>query len=332
MTTTPERTEGTTDGTNSVTLSQVPLPEVDPTTPQWPGRFFDLGELKLHARVTPGPGDGAPDALYVHGLGGSSSNWTDLAAQLSGEVNGYALDLPGFGRSEPPHGWPFTPQAQADIVIRFIEHLGGAPVQLFGNSLGGLTAVLVAARRPDLVRSLTLISPAMPDLRPDPRRLSDPRMALIYVPLLGKRVRRELANATDRQRAMQIIELCFANPSAVPEHRIAEAERENAERATMAWAAAALDGASLGLFRTWARFGRRSVWRLLPRIPTPTLVVWGQKDRLVTVRKAPRTAYSLARGKLMVLANAGHVAQMEEPQKVARAVLGMWESVAAGTW
>lgn len=332
MTTTPHRAEAPADGTESVPLSQAPLPEVDPTTPAWPGRFVDLGELELHVRVTSGPGDGAPDAVYVHGLGGSSTNWTDLAGQLSGEVNGYALDLPGFGRSEPPRDWPFTPQAQAEIVIKFIEHLGGAPVQLFGNSLGGLTALFVAAARPDLVRSLTLISPAMPDLRPDPRRLSDPRMALIYVPLLGRRVRKELANATDRQRAMQIIELCFANPSAVPEHRVAEAEHEGAERSTMPWANAALDGASLGLFRAWARFGKRSVWRLLPRISTPTLVVWGRRDRLVTVRKAPRTAYGLPKGKLMVLEDSGHVAQMEEPRKVARAVLGMWESVTAGSW
>jgi pimeloyl-ACP methyl ester carboxylesterase len=49
-------------------------------------------------------------------------------------------------------------------------------VHLVGNSFGGAVALTVAARRPELVRTLTLVSPAMPDLRPDPRRVSDPRL------------------------------------------------------------------------------------------------------------------------------------------------------------
>jgi len=53
--------------------------------------------------------------------------------------------------------------------------------------------------------------------------------------------------------------------------------------------------------------------------------VWGAQDRLVTVRKALRTARSLPRGRLLVLPRTGHVAQMERPVTVARAVLGMWE-------
>jgi pimeloyl-ACP methyl ester carboxylesterase len=60
--------------------------------------------------------------------------------------------------------------------------------------------------------------------------------------------------------------------------------------------------------------------------------VWGAKDRLVTVRKSPRTAQLLQHGRLLVLPNTGHVAQMERPATVARAVLGMWEYAADGRW
>ncbi|MEK8109251.1 alpha/beta fold hydrolase [Micromonospora sp. M12] len=90
----------------------------------------------------PATAAGAEPALYVHGLGGSSQNWTDLAGLLADRLDGQAIDLPGFGRSEP--GRRYTIPAFADLVVRWIEHSGRGPVHLFGNSLGGAVAVRVA--------------------------------------------------------------------------------------------------------------------------------------------------------------------------------------------
>jgi pimeloyl-ACP methyl ester carboxylesterase len=59
--------------------------------------------------------------------------------------------------------------------------------------------------------------------------------------------------------------------------------------------------------------------------------VWGDRDRLVAPRLAARTTRAL-RGRLLMLPGVGHVAQMESPDVVARAVAGMWDAVAAGTW
>jgi pimeloyl-ACP methyl ester carboxylesterase len=98
------------------------------------------------------------------------------------------------------------------------------------------------------------------------------------------------------------------------------------------WANPALARSTFGLFRTWLVPRSRSMWTLAPRITAPTLVVWGAADKLVTVRKAPRTARLIPRARLLVLPRTGHVAQMERPGTVARAVLGMWEQVAAGNW
>ena len=63
-------------------------------------------------------------------------------------------------------------------------------MHLFGNSMGGAISMIVAAAQPDLVRTLTLVSPAVPDLRPRLRRVSDPRMPLAFLPVVGTRVRR----------------------------------------------------------------------------------------------------------------------------------------------
>lgn len=312
-----------------VPLSSRALPSLDPVPPPWPAAFEEVGTARLHVRRTPGP-DGVP-AVYVHGLGGSSTNWTDLAALLSPVAGGTAIDLPGFGYSEPEEGFDFTLQAHADVVVKHVEAVG-APVHLFGNSMGGAIALLVAAQKPELVKTLTLISPAVPDLRLDPRRLSDPRMAFAYLPLVGARVRAQLAALGPRERAAQVIKLCFADPSRFPESRLDELTEEHGARAGFAWAAPAMARSTFAIFRAWSTLGKASLWSVAPLVQAPTLVVWGREDRVISVKRAVRTARAIPRARLLVLPRTGHVAQMERPAVVAKAVLGMWEHVEAGTW
>ncbi|WP_406692622.1 alpha/beta fold hydrolase [Saccharopolyspora sp. ID03-671] len=313
-------------------LTRVPmvdgLPELDPHRRPPESRRIDLpatadsAAASLHVRETEGP-VGAETAVHLHGLAGSSTNWTDLSAQLSGHLRSVAVDLPGFGRSEPPEGFGCTRQENADLIIRLLTELGSGAVHLTGNSFGGAVAAEVAARRPDLVSTLTLISPAMPDLRPSPSRISDPRLFFALLPVIGPPTRRRLAAVTPRERAEQLLRVCFAEPDRIPPHRLDEAAAEFAERAGLPWAAAALAQTTVQLMRSWVVAPGRSLWRLLARIDTPALVIWGDNDRVVSVRKAPRTATLLPRGRLLVIPRTGHVAQMERPAVVARAVLGL---------
>ena len=82
-------------------LAEVTLSRQQEVLPLWPGRTVSVGEYELFVRTTPAGPDAEP-ALYVHGLGGSSTNWTDLASDLAPRLAGDAIDLPGFGRSFPP--------------------------------------------------------------------------------------------------------------------------------------------------------------------------------------------------------------------------------------
>jgi pimeloyl-ACP methyl ester carboxylesterase len=307
-----------------VPLYEGPLPELDLDRAYWPGRMVASGGGELYVREVDGP---SPRAVYVHGLGGSSTNWTDLAGLLAPRMGGSIVDLPGFGRSEPPPGYRYTLQEHAGVVARFVEEHGGGPVHLFGNSMGGAISMLVAASRPDLVRTLTLVSPAVPDWRPNPWRASDPRLPLAMLPVVGRPVRRALAGMTPRQRAEQLIRLCFAHPEELPPQRLAAAEEEFTERQSTRWAATALNRSTIGLIRSWLVRRPGSLWAVASRIEAPTLVVWGTEDRLVTVRKAPRVAAAIPRARLLVLSRTGHVAQMERPQTVARAVLGMLDAL-----
>jgi pimeloyl-ACP methyl ester carboxylesterase len=73
--------------------------------------------------------------------------------------------------------------------------------------------------------------------------------------------------------------------------------------------------------------GSNSLWRLARRVTVPTLVVGGRRDRLVDVRVAPQVARVIPDSRLLMLDSVGHVAQMEEPAAVARAVLDLLDEV-----
>src|SRR5262249_33884777 len=218
-------------------LSDVPLPAADFSIPAWPGETVLVDGISLHLRRTPGA-NGAEPALYVHGLGGSSTNWTDLAAVLAGYLDGEAVDLPGFGWSDPAPRGNYSLASHAHSVVRLVEQRGRGPVHLFGNSMGGAVAILLAARRPDLVRTLTLVSPAVPDLRP--RTGSDRLMPLLLMPGAGRLIERRLATMDPAERVRQVLDLCYGDPSLVPPGRLAEAAADARRRVRPPWAPTAL--------------------------------------------------------------------------------------------
>jgi pimeloyl-ACP methyl ester carboxylesterase len=309
-------------------LSDAPLPAPDLTLSRWPADTIVVDGTALCVRPTAGPA-GAEPALYVHGLGGSSTNWTDLAALLAGQVAGLALDLPGFGWSDPAPRGSYSLGMHARTVVRLVEQHGRGPVHLFGNSMGGAIAMLVAARRPDLVRTLTLVSPAVPDLRP--RAAPERLMPLLLMPGASRLIERRLAVMDPTQRVRQVLELCYGDPSLVPPHRLAEAVADATRRASLPWAMTAFARSLRGLVAAYLP-GAGSLWRLAAGITAPTLVVWGELDRLVDVALAPRTAQAIRGARLLVLPGVGHVAMMEDPVTVARAFLALREDTQlAGT-
>ncbi|MBA2555231.1 MAG: alpha/beta hydrolase [Geodermatophilaceae bacterium] len=312
--------------TRPARLSDSRLPDLAPLLPPWPGELVDLDGAAggtVFLRRTPARSEAAEPALYVHGLGGASTNWTDVAGLLAERFDGEAVDLPGFGRSPAAPRGDYSIQARVRVVSRLIEVRERGPVHLLGNSLGGLVSLLVAASRPDLVRTLTLISPAMPAFRPPGR--SDPMIPLLLLPGLSRLVERRLSRLSPEERARAVIDLCFADPSRIPQQRLAEAAAEVSRRAELPWAMDAFTASLRGLVRTYFSRGPGSPWRMARLVQAPTLVIWGDKDRLVHVSTAPRTADAIPAARLLVLPNIGHTAQLEDPRSTARAVLGLVE-------
>ncbi|MFB9678093.1 alpha/beta fold hydrolase [Streptosporangium vulgare] len=281
--------------------------------PHWPGETIDLGEQRVHVRSTPrGP---AETAVYVHGLAGSATNWTDLMSELSGVVTGHALDLPGAGYSPAPPDADYSVDAHARTVTALIERVSGTPVHLFGNSLGGAVSVRVAATRPDLVRSLTLISPALPDLLP---RYGPARVALSTVPHIGEWAASRLTLVPAERRLGATLAMCYADVGRIHPDRLREAADELRRRDGLPYAAEALINSARGIVAEYFRRGETNLWRQAAMVTAPTLVIHGRHDRLVNPRMAARAVRTFPRVRLMLLPDAGHVAQMEFPERVAR--------------
>ena len=102
-----------------------------------------------------------PARLFLHGLGGDSdAAWSGLVGRL--EPTGrrsLLLDLPGHGRSDAPPEFGYTLAEHADCAAAVVDHAVGESVDVIGHSMGGAVAIVLAARRPDLVRSLLLVEP-----------------------------------------------------------------------------------------------------------------------------------------------------------------------------
>jgi pimeloyl-ACP methyl ester carboxylesterase len=296
---------------------------VDPSYSTWPGRVVEVDGAVTYVRDTPARSSDAEPALYVHGLGGSSQNWTDLAGLLADRLDGQAIDLHGFGRSAP--GRSYTIQAFADRVARYIEHSGRGPVHLFGNSLGGAIAVRLAGTRPELVRTLTLVSPAMPFL--DPRRSLQGRLVpLLAVPGVERLAARWLAQVTPEEMVDQVLEACFADISRICDRRRAEALDEIRIRYTAAHYPEAYVRTLRGIVSCFLRAylpGAGSLWRIASRITVPTLVIAGRQDKLIDIRTAPQVAKVIPDSRLLIIGGVGHVAQIEVPRLVARAALAL---------
>ncbi len=122
---------------------------------QW--SFAERDNVRLACRDFGGRG---PSVLLVHGLAGHAGEWTESARWLTARCRVVAFDARGHGRSERA---PFDVSRAAHVAdtVSVVEELGLAPVVLVGQSLGGLTALHVAAEHPDLVRGL-IVADASP--------------------------------------------------------------------------------------------------------------------------------------------------------------------------
>jgi pimeloyl-ACP methyl ester carboxylesterase len=244
-----------------------------------------------------------PAVVLVHGFGSSIYTWKDLIAPLAARHDVVALDLPGFGQSDQPADLSFEDFPRA--VVGLMDRLSLDRAALVGNSMGGATAAVVAARHPERVSSLVLIDAAGFNLaeadRPGIVRLTGSPLGALVFALPGKRL---VVEASLRQ--------VFHDDARVTPERVSEYLA--AARRPGTFAALRSLGASLE--------GRSSlVAESLPRVEARTLVLWGGEDRWIPPAHAEHFAAAIPGARKVVIPGCGHVPQEEVPEEVARLLL-----------
>ncbi|MGW3296125.1 alpha/beta fold hydrolase [Streptomyces xiamenensis] len=273
-----------------------------------------VGGITLALRGRVPEREGLEPAVFVHGLGGSSRNWSAVMARLGGDVAPLAVDLPGHGASPPPADGDYSLYAHTRAVIRAVAAGGRGPVHLVGQSLGGAVATRVAALRPDLVRTLTLISPALPEVRVPRTALPTALLAAPGVAHLLRRLARDLPPAN---RARDVLALTYGDPDRIAPEELAAAAAEFERRQALPYFWESLSRSARGLVNAYTLGGQQSLWKQAERVLAPTLLVYGGRDKLVSVRSARRAEQTFPDARFVLLPEAGHVAMMEFPDVVA---------------
>jgi pimeloyl-ACP methyl ester carboxylesterase len=269
-----------------------------------------------------------PTFVLVHGLGGSHLNWDLLAPLLTPHGRVLALDLPGFGRSEPGSRRA-TVQANGAVLRRFLREVAAASVVLVGNSMGGMISIFTAASAPRAVRGVVLLDPALPGGRRSLDAVVAGQFVLYALPLVGERflwLRRQ--RHTPLRRVRDMLRLVGVDPDELPAEVIDRSVALLEERQDVA----GMDKAYLVAARSLLKIlvEPRSYRGAMAAIRVPVLLVQGDRDRLVPVAAARSAAEAHPHWTYVELAGVGHVPQLQVPDVVAKELL-TWLEDTAGT-
>ena len=248
-------------------------------------------------------GSGTP-VLLIHGIGGSWRHWLENIAAIGAEHRVIALDLPGFGDSEPLLDTDEL-GANADALVGLMDALEIDAAAVVGHSLGGLVAWLLTGAHPRRVHQLVLVDAAtitLPAWRTKGIVWSFAATNWLFSrPPVGRAVLR-------RPRLRRLaLRGTVADPEALSP-RLA---------ATVLSSALSAPG-----FRHALRVGLRALPLVKPaEMISPTLLIWGTADTVFPLTAARRLAAAIPGAQLIEIAGAAHCPQLERPAEFNAALL-----------
>jgi pimeloyl-ACP methyl ester carboxylesterase len=246
-------------------------------------------------------GTGSPPILLLHGFDSSLLEFRRLMPLLAQHNQTWAIDLLGFGFTERPDGLEVSPASIEAHLYSVWQSLIQRPVMLVGASMGGAAAIAFTLAFPNAVEKLVLIDSA--------GYSSGPVMGRFLTDSLGYWVtERFLKKPSVRQKISEkaYYNKIFASPDA------------------QKCAALHLDcpNWSKSLISFTRSGGYRSCKARLSEIQVPTLILWGEGDRILGTKDAARFQNAIPQSKLIWVPNCGHVPHLENPEFTAESIQG----------
>lgn len=252
-----------------------------------PGKVIDVKGVPIHY-LDEGSG---PAVVLIHGFGGHTFSYRHQIATLSRDHRVVALDLLGYGYSGRTVDADYSLTAQASRVLGLMDALGIEQAALVGHSMGGAVAMRVAEESTDRVDRLALVASVSGDAAPRFRGFGVIRPLL---PLLSH-------IAKDR-----ILRASFSDHSKIT------AEIRDAYIAPMR-----ISGSMDGLRRIMADAQRDEPIKY-ERITQPTLILWGEDERLLPGFTLDRLRQRLPHAEVVTVLAAGHLLLEEQPEACSR--------------
>ena len=274
-------------------------------------QFIALNETSVHFRDEGNP-DG-PVLVLLHGSNSSLQTWEPWVVELGDRFRIISFDLPGHGLTGRVPGDDYSRAGMVEFVHRLVQSRGLEKFALAGNSMGGGIAAAYAEKYGDDLAALILLNAA--GIPRDPKEKPVLAFRLIRMPVIGSMLRwftpRSLVGKTVRES--------FADPSKVSDamvDRYFDLMLYDGNRETM-------------LKRFSKPDDDQALAAGLSQIHVPTLILWGDRDRLVPLAYAKGFETGIKGSRLIIYKNVGHIPMEEAAVQSASDVRNFLESAFA---
>jgi 3-oxoadipate enol-lactonase len=245
-------------------------------------------------------------AMFIHGFPLDHSLWLDQLAGLAHVRRCVAVDLRGFGRSDPVVEPTLSMEMLADDVGELIGAVGADQADVVGLSMGGYVALALWELRPELVRTLTLVDTRAAADGPEARQQRQHTIDMVL----------------DKGRgalAVEVIRSLLApNPPAAVQARV----RSMVEGTRYETLVAAIQGMR----------DRQDRTHLLATVCVPALVIGGEHDPNTTPAQMRALAQAIPGARTVIVPGAGHLSPLERPDPVNEALIELFEGRKVVWW
>ncbi len=246
-------------------------------------------------------GSGEP-VIFIHGLSGCWQNWLEQLPIFARDHRVIGVDLPGFGQSEMP-AEEISMSGYADAIDDLMNELDIDSARIVGNSMGGFIGAELAIQHPARVERLVLVAAAglsIESIRTERNKGLRHRGENIVFFTLGHVAARSHQVALRPRLRHALLLLVAAQPHKLPGPLAAQQ---------------VLGSGKPGFSDALEAMCRYPLRDRLPKIACPTLILWGDKDRLVPVKDAAIFEKLIPDSHKIVYKDTGHVSMMERPAR-----------------
>jgi len=276
------------------------------------GEFITVGGHTVHLWQGGTQNRNAVPVILIHGFGASNWCWRHTIEPLSEGRWVLAPDLPGFGLSDKPEGFDYGLAGYARFINTFMDTMGIDRAVLVGNSMGGGVAVMTAVAAPERVEGLVLID-----------SLGYYRRTFRAYRFVALPVIRDLVMGAVGRHSVRLLLKTRVY------HNLSPLDDETVRRFAAPYRTPNGRKAPIWVYRGLApspMIDRREI----RAVGAPTLVIWGEKDKILPAAHAGMFGGDIAGSRTVVIPDTGHVPQEERPEVVNRLITDFIDGVSDG--